>query len=134
MWWVRLSRTPLFNKRATEFLMDKSHFFLGEQSGYSLCCILWFKLRWALMVDSKFKKYFNKYWSTKHKIKDRLGIKSKFYHILCPFCWVKYQFKPFQYFKCYSCDWTQFQKQCCNLCGDENTEKFPKVFPKNSDK
>ena len=80
----------------------------GLDSNYSLCCIVWFFLRFHISFIFKLDK----------KIGDKYPICNS-QHILCPICRLKYWFTKRQpeYTRCEHCDWTQCNKLKCNLCG-----------------
>ncbi len=88
----------------------------GHDSNFSWCCIFWFLLRLSFTLIRNFD--------------DKLTEKYQFHanHVLCPFCRLRYFFfkKKIKYTRCERCDWTQFNKLRCNLCG-----RIPR-WPKSS--
>lgn len=97
-------------------LGDNYHYEMGRLSGYSKCCMYWFIIRSRFFhhMPNLFFKYWK--WRNNTSISFFNVKKSKARHVFCLFCRIKYAFKSFNYYKCLSCQWTQFQKKECNMC------------------
>ncbi len=98
--------------------------FRGRLSGYSFCCIeafikRGFERRLKNSDDPEAKKHLELWRKTETARKNDVFLK-RFLHILCETCAARYRSEDFmpQYYHCESCDWTQFLKRECNLCGE----------------
>lgn len=83
----------------------------GRESGYSWCCIIWFKIR-AIYMDLD-NYIFNRYWT--------LPDDDQFQHVACPFHIIYYKNHPFKYYNCKKHNWEQFQIKDCIKCKNDNS-------------
>ena len=97
--------------------------FYGLLSGYGRCCTEAYirkhlLLRFQGSYDPEGPKFHQLWLKIKVALK-RDKFQKKFNHVLCGKCYERYKtnsFKPV-YFYCKKCDWQQFLKPECNLCG-----------------
>jgi hypothetical protein len=121
---------PLYRRVYVDFLKScmatdrQYHERMGELSGYSKCCIRWFRIRGKFI--STFPNFFRRYWGWRHNTRIsfmNLYKTKKYNHIVCPICQIKNLFKKVKYYKCKACGWVQFQKRKCNICAIASTER-----------
>jgi len=92
-------------------IVDKNYIKNGKDSGYSSCCIVWYRLRGIILCLQRL-------------ITGRLPIAElvdpnnppKYQHILCPVCLIKYRNRDVKYYECKKCGWHQFENSICNRC------------------
>ncbi len=100
------------------------HIKRGRESGYSWCCIGWMFIRNTVRVFLpsyntsvsliSYDRHGNITW--KHPRYDEI---TKFHHVVCPMCKLRYRNKKVKYYTCKPCNWTQFEQQTCNKCGGQ---------------
>jgi hypothetical protein len=121
------SKQRVYSVFGREFLIQKWEYrrelFYGLLSGYSRCCIEAYirkhlLMRFAGSYDPEGPKY-QQLWLRMRRALKKDRLQKRFDHVLCGKCYALYKsngFKPVYYY-CKKCDWKQFLKQHCNLCG-----------------
>jgi len=92
-------------------LVDKNFVKKGRASGYSYCCIFWYRIR---SIGLGLKMLF----TGRLPIAEFVDLNNlpKYQHILCPICLIRYQNRKVQYYECEKCGWHQFENPVCNRC------------------
>lgn len=103
----------------------------GTKSNYPACCIFWYVVRNYILFRSKNTSRFLKY----QKIEQKYQRHHR--HVLCPYHLFVDKSEPI-YFFCKECDWQQYNKSKCNLCGSNLTQEssypfYRKFNPKSAD-